>query len=937
MQKFYLTVAGKVCLVLSLVCVFSFSSQAQIRTYDTTFDGWNAIVTEDLSLHGNDSAPGIVFFPGIGEQNKNINDLRKNGPHYLIQHGMWDGSVPLGNGVHHPFIISLQPPSWDNPAFNVKPKIDAILRRYRIKRRAFYMTGLSLGAWQANEFVTYQPSPGDRTYGNMVRAIVNLEGVEPADNTGIYASLAYPGKMGDWAKYCGGRELWIEGKNDWRDMLAGAQNMTNAVPNSATYFQVTYGGGAHCCWNSEYTPGVTWTKSSNANISQVVGNEVPMNVWQWLLRQGDTSMPSNAPVSPALVAADPTADAGQAQSVTLPTSSVTLNGNGKVSNGAKVSSMSWSQTGGPNSSKIKAGNTVASGVNGSLSATASNMIEGDYTFQLTVKDDKGKAASAAVKVKVNKAPAPPVTAPKTSTPPPSAPSAATPPKVSGGPSKTITLPASASTLNGTATGTNGAYVTTVQWEQSTGPVTARIASISSLNTAVSGLTKSGTYGFRLNVTDNKGKKAAGVVNIVVKTAPAAAPPAPSTPPTVSGGPSRTVDLPATTTTLNATAVGVNGAYVTTIQWEQSGGPAPAKILSPASLNTGVSGLTKAGTYQFRVNVTDNRGKKAAGVVNVAVMAAVTKPATPNPPTEGNGNSASPDVTTGKGQVITLPESSTTIEGTATGKDGATIKGLAWKQVQGPIQTTLSSPGGLSTSVSGLTEAGKYVYMLTATDNKGKTGNASITITVEGGAKEPPTVSAGQSQTITLPTSAVTLKGEAAGHNGAVVNSYFWNFVSGPSWVKFENEWAPSTTVSGLVAGTYVFTLSASDNTGETTVSTSITVTVKPRPSNATTGSTATTGEAAALAPDSVGSGAGLVIYPNPVRDLLNIRLNNSVTGKINVAIFNTRGSRVASTELDKSSNNLETSIDVSRLTPGIYVIQVISGPNVTTIEKFIKQ
>src|SRR5579863_121486 len=116
MQKFYPTVLGKLCLALFFVCLFSTISHAQIRTYDTTFDGWNAIVTEDLSLHGNDSAPGIVFFPGIGQQDQNINDLKVNGPHYLISNGMWDGSVPLGNGVHHPFIISLQPPSPDNPA-----------------------------------------------------------------------------------------------------------------------------------------------------------------------------------------------------------------------------------------------------------------------------------------------------------------------------------------------------------------------------------------------------------------------------------------------------------------------------------------------------------------------------------------------------------------------------------------------------------------------------------------------------------------------------------------------------------------------------------------------------------------------------------------------------------------------------------------------------
>src|ERR1700679_778099 len=106
MKKFYLTAIGKVCLFLILSLIFTSSARAQkMVTYDTTFDGWNAIVTEDISLAGTDSAAGIVFFPGIGEMDANVADLAVNGPHYLINNGLWDGSVPLGNGVHHPFII----------------------------------------------------------------------------------------------------------------------------------------------------------------------------------------------------------------------------------------------------------------------------------------------------------------------------------------------------------------------------------------------------------------------------------------------------------------------------------------------------------------------------------------------------------------------------------------------------------------------------------------------------------------------------------------------------------------------------------------------------------------------------------------------------------------------------------------------------------------
>jgi hypothetical protein len=249
----------------------------------------------------------------------------------------------------------------------------------------------------------------------------------------------------------------------------------------------------------------------------------------------------------------------------------------------------------------------------------------------------------------------------------------------------------------------------------------------------------------------------------------------------------------------------------------------------------------------------------------------------------------------------------------------------------------------------MTTAGKYIFKLIVTDNHSKSSNGSMTVTVEPeAAKAPPTVNAGANQTITLPINSATLTGKATGNDGAVVNSYFWVFMSGPSWVKFSNEWEPTTTVSGLVAGTYTFELSASDNNYETSTST-MTLVVKPKASvAAATGTTVQTGNAAAVTgnaaavtdpsvADSISHVVGLVIYPNPVHDLLNIHLNNESTGKITLAIFNTRGTRIQSLELEKGAWSLETSVDVSKLATGVYLIEVISGPHLRTIERFIKQ
>ncbi len=598
---------GNLCLYAIFSTIFSVSSSAQkMVTYDTTFGGWNAIVTADVALQGNDSAAGIVFFPGIGEMTTNIADLAKNGPHYLINNGLWDGSVTLGNGVHHPFIISLQPPGCCYPANSVKPMIDAILKRYRIKRNSLYMTGLSQGGWQANQFICYEPTPGDDTYGRMVKALVVLEGVEPADSTGLYPGLSYPRKMGHWASACGGRELWVEGSQDWRDMLAGAQNMNDSVAASATYFQVTYGGGAHCCWNTEYQPGTTWTIPTNSNISQLVGTPEPMNVWQWMLRQGDTTLPA----SESGGAVPPSVNAGSGQTVTLPTASTTLTGTAVPGGTAAITSSSWSQVSGPGSATIGSlVNSLVSKVTGlagtvtgaadTLSTTVSGLVAGTYVFQLTVSDNDGLSSSSTVTIVVN------------------SPAASVPPTVSAGKGQAITLPTSSTTLTGTATGNGGATISGVTWKQSSGPATASIASPSSLSTAVSGITAAGSYVFTLYATDNNGKSANGSMTVTVKAAMG------NTAPTVSAGKGQVITLPATSATLTGSATGNNGATISSLTWKQSAGPATATITSDSSLSTAVTGMTVAGSYIFTLYATDNNGNSANGSMTVTVYAAGT--------------------------------------------------------------------------------------------------------------------------------------------------------------------------------------------------------------------------------------------------------------------------------------------------------------------------
>lgn len=74
----------------------------------------------------------------------------------------------------------------------------------------------------------------------------------------------------------------------------------------------------------------------------------------------------------------------------------------------------------------------------------------------------------------------------------------------------------------------------------------------------------------------------------------------------------------------------------------------------------------------------------------------------------------------------------------------------------------------------------------------------------------PTVNAGTDQTITLPTSSVTLTGSATPAPGTTITTYAWTKVSGGS-ATITSASSASTTVTGLTEGSYVFRLTVTNN------------------------------------------------------------------------------------------------------------------------------
>ena len=178
-------------------------------------------------------------------------------------------------------------------------------------------------------------------------------------------------------------------------------------------------------------------------------------------------------------------------------------------------------------------------------------------------------------------------------------------------------------------------------------------------------------------------------------------------PFASAGGDRIITLPVNSLTLNGTGYDANGSIIA-YQWAQVAGPAVATLTNANTANLTASNLV-AGTYTFRLAVTDNSGLYGLDTVQVTV------------------SDPHPTANAGADQNLTLPTNSATLAGSGWDSDG-TIVGYAWRQVSGPLGTTMTGANTATLTAASLL-AGTYVFELTVTDNSGLTGSDQVTVTV----------------------------------------------------------------------------------------------------------------------------------------------------------------------------------------------------------------
>jgi hypothetical protein len=621
--------------LLVLVNLIYLSAQAQntFRTTASTVIGYLESLPQDYSSNS-DKYPVVIFLHGLGERGANSTDpatlqtsistVERNGPPKLVKYG-----------TQFPFILispQLKSNYGDWPSWYVNEVIDYCKTYLRIDERRIYLTGLSLGGggtwWTAQDFpkqfAAIAPVCGSRNttskacllaaenlpvwafhgdadttvpYTRSVNMVNAINACTPTPNP-LAKITIYPGvSHNSWDRaYSNDHTYQNPSVYEWMLSYTNTINGGNKIPlanagadisqNLPTNSVVLSGSGT----DSDGTISTyAWSQlsgPSNATLTNVAtasltASSLIAGTYIFKLKVADNSGDINADFVKVTIGANvlPTANAGADQTVILPTNTVTIAGSATDPDGSIVS-YQWSEVAGGTATLV--GTT-------SSTLTASSLTSGSYVFRLTVKDNLGATKSDDVSVVVV----------STTT--------NTPPVAGAGPDRLVKLPTDPITLFGTATDADGT-IAKYEWIKVSGAA-CTFTSTSVLRPKVSGFV-TGTYVFRLTITDDDGATSSDDITVTADYAPV-----------VNAGIDYTITLPTNTVTLKGSATDSDGT-ISSYLWAKSSGPVSATLTNKTTPTLIASGLLE-GTYVFRLTVTDNLGAQTIDYATVIVAPATT--------------------------------------------------------------------------------------------------------------------------------------------------------------------------------------------------------------------------------------------------------------------------------------------------------------------------
>jgi len=284
----------------------------------------------------------------------------------------------------------------------------------------------------------------------------------------------------------------------------------------------------------------------------------------------------------------------------------------------------------------------------------------------------------------------------------------------------------------------------------------------------------------------------------------------NTPPISVPGANQTVALPSLGIVFAGSGTSTSSGTISSYLWAQVSGPNTAYLSGITNATLNVTRFI-AGTYIFSLTVIDNFGLSGSNQVTLQA----------NPPTGGLTATLNQTVvinTLQSGPTIGVPGTQVLAAGTTglslTATTTVNISPIAvstWSQLSGPNTAILAGVRNLQVYISGLVP-GTYVFQLLSEDTLGLLSSRTVTVTASA-SSVPPIVSAGSNQTLTLNATTVSLTGTASTTDGSTITSYGWVTTSGPNAPSIVSASAAITNVTGLIAGSYVFTLTAYASNG----------------------------------------------------------------------------------------------------------------------------
>jgi poly(3-hydroxybutyrate) depolymerase len=534
--------------------------------------------------------PLIIFLHGIGERGNGTSDLYKVAFNAIPKYCANGATMQFTHaGQQYSFLV-LSPQlsttygQWE--PFHVEEMIKYAKKNLRIDPDRIYLCGLSLGGGGVWKYAT--------TSAANARGLAAIAPVCATNESVTYCHIASE-NLPVWAFHAVDDNVVGSANTTY---VVNQVNACNPKPGVVPKVKL-YDNGGHAIWDRAFDMGHTW--------------QSPQNIYEWFL-----SNSRNNVTTPPALNKPPVADAGKDISITLPANTAVLDGSASYDIDGTISNYIWTKISGPANSNISNPNAAISNLE--------NLVNGNYVFRLTTKDDKGDIATDDVAITV------------------AAPAVNRPPVANAGSDLIVNLPTNTTTLTGASSYDPDGSIYSYSWTHVGGPAKYVLTNANSANAALSDLIE-GTYYFQLIVADNGGSAASDIV--VVRVKPGGAPIV-NQQPVANAGNDSNISLPTNSITLNGSGSYDPDGKIISYNWTQVGGPSRSTITSSDKASAIVTDLAK-GTYYFQLIVADDGGGATVDFVIVTVNDLTSTSAGQNV-ASGNGARNSSPLTVGNGAV-----------------------------------------------------------------------------------------------------------------------------------------------------------------------------------------------------------------------------------------------------------------------------------------------